>query len=93
MEKRVGHESVVPDEDPQEESSALEEWKRVAAISGGLSVGGAIVAGGAWVGREFGRWLDPKLGLSNDVFATIFPILGFIAGITTLWRMVKRIQK
>ncbi len=80
----------IPPEDG--ESSALEEWKRVATLSLGLSGGGVVIAAGVWAGRLLGKWVDGKLGLSNDVFATIFPILGFIGGILQMWRMVKIIQ-
>lgn len=78
-------------ENPEGESSALEEWKRVATLSVGLSSGGVVIAVGVWVGYKLGGLLDGKLGLSN-VFATIFPILGFLGGMVQMWRMLKMIQ-
>ena len=53
--------------EPQEETSAAEEWARYGMTAGYVSAGGLQVVIGALVGYFGGRWIDQKLGWNGVV--------------------------
>ena len=81
--------------DPEpEETSPAEEWRRFALVVGYLSGGGFQVALGAWVGLQAGRWLDQKAGIKGEIgFGVGLALLGFVAGIYSMFRMIQLLQR
>ena len=75
----------------EEETSAAEEWGRFAIQAGYLLGGGFQLAACTVVAWLLGRWIDGRTGLG--VFASGFALLGFVGGVYSLIRMVRRGQQ
>ncbi len=78
--------------EPQEETSAAEEWARYGMTAGYVSAGGMQVVIGALIGYFAGGWVDRKLGW-NGVVALGLAIVGFVAGLYQMWRTIQALQK
>ena len=79
-------------ESGDEETSAAEEWRRMAMAAGYLSAGGVQVAGGAWVGHFLGKLADEKLGW-DGVLAVGLAFAGFAAGVYQMYRTIQLLQR
>ncbi|HVO31084.1 MAG TPA: AtpZ/AtpI family protein [bacterium] len=77
--------------EPVEETSAAEEWGRFAVQAGYLLGGGIQMAGSTLLGWFVGRWIDGKAGTGFVTPAAA--LLGFVAGVYSLWRMLQRLNK
>jgi F0F1-type ATP synthase assembly protein I len=77
--------------EPVEETSAAEEWGRLAVSAGYLMGGGFQMAASTVVGWFLGTWIDGKLGI-HAVFAAILALSGFVAGVWVLWRTLQKLQ-
>ena len=83
-----------PDPSGEEETSPAEEWRRFALVVGYLSGGGFQIAIGAWLGRTAGRWIDRKVGVTGEInFGVGLALLGFVAGVYSMFRMIKLLQR
>lgn len=78
--------------EPEEETSAAEEWARYGMTAGYVSAGGMQVVIGALLGYFAGGFLDRKLGW-NGVIALVLAIVGFVAGLYQMWRTIQALQK
>ena len=77
--------------EPVEETSAAEEWGRLAVQAGYLIGGGFQMAAATVVGYALGKWIDGKSG--SGVFTPALALLGFVAGVYSLYRMILKMQK
>ncbi len=77
--------------EPVEETSAAEEWGRFAVQAGYLLGGGIQMAGSTLIGWFVGRWIDGKAG--TGFVTPALALLGFVAGVYSLWRMLVRLSK
>ena len=77
--------------EPVEETSAAEEWGRLAVQAGYLLGGGFQMAAATVIGVVLGKWIDGKAG--SGVFTPALALLGFVAGVYSLYRMILKMQK
>ena len=80
-----------PPPEPVKETSAAEEWGRLAVQAGYLTGGGLQMALATVIGFWLGKLIDGKAG--TGVFEPGLALLGFVAGVFSLWRVVLRLQK
>lgn len=77
--------------EPVEETSAAEEWGRLAVQAGYLLGGGFQMAAATVIGVVLGKWIDGKAG--TGFFAPVLALLGFALGVYSLYRMIVRMQR
>ena len=77
--------------EPVEETSAAEEWGRLAVQAGYLLGGGFQLAAATVIGWALGKWIDGKAG--TGFFTPALALLGFAAGVYSLYRMILKMQQ